>query len=105
MEQWPGADPAAARRRYDTDLRAARRAGRDVLRSDLPAAHGGAVVVLLAAVIVGILVGLTTGLLVVAAFAALFLTAYAVMCLPGVGNESPAWRRAYLLAFGWANWL
>lgn len=76
-----------------------------MLRSDLPAAHGGAVAVHLAAVIVGILVGLTTGLLVVAAFAALFLSAYVVVSLPGVGNDSPAWRRAYLLAFGWANLL
>lgn len=107
MEQWPegpAADPAAARGRYDSGTRAERRALRGALRSDLPAAHGGAVLVLLAATVVGFLRGVGFGVLLAGAFAVLFLLSLAVMLLRGVRGRD-AGRRAYVLTFGWANWL
>ena len=76
MERWPegsAADPVAARERYDSDMRAVRKALREVVRADLPAAHFGLGVVVIASVIVGLFAGPAAGALVAGAFVLLFL--------------------------------
>ncbi|MYQ49308.1 hypothetical protein GTW40_30540 [Streptomyces sp. SID4985] len=107
MERWPegpAADPEAARERYDSDMRAERKALREAIRADLPAAHFGLGIVIAASVIVGLLVGPVAGVLVAGALAVLFLVALAVMFVRGVRGLD-AGRRAYVFTFGWANWV
>ncbi|MEV7185396.1 hypothetical protein [Kitasatospora sp. NPDC093102] len=106
-EQWPegpAADPEAARERYASDLRAERKALREAIRADLPAAHFGLGIVIVASAVVGLFAGPIAGALVAGAFAALFLAALTVMLLLGIRGLD-AGRRAYLFAFGWANWV
>ncbi|MFI9600013.1 hypothetical protein ACIHCX_09045 [Streptomyces sp. NPDC052043] len=107
MEQWPegpAAEPKAARERYASDMRASRKALREVIRADLPAAHFGLGIVVVASVVVGLFAGAITGALVAGFFAALFLVALAVMLRRGIRGMD-AGRRAYLFTFGWANWV
>lgn len=107
MQQWPEgpvADPAAARERYDRDLRTARARAREAVRADLPAAHLGAGIVVVASVVAGWFAGLATGGLVAGGFALLLLVARAGMSLRGI-RGADAWWRSYLLTFGWANWI
>lgn len=107
MDRWPegpAADPEAARERYDSDMRASRKALRETVRADLPAAHFGLGLVIVASVIVGMLAGPVAGVLVAGAFAALFLVALGVLLLRGPRGLD-AGRRAYLFTFGWANWV
>ncbi|KAB1140465.1 hypothetical protein F7R91_35795 [Streptomyces luteolifulvus] len=107
MKRWPegpAADPEAARERYDSDMRSVRKALREAIRADLPAAHFGLGIVIVACVIVGLLVGPVAGALVAGAFAALFLVALVVMFVRGI-RGADARRRAYLFTFGWANWV
>lgn len=107
MERWPegaAADPEAARERYDSGMRLVRKALREVIRADLPAAHFGLGIVIVASLIVGLLVGPVAGALVAGAFAALFLAALVVMFVRGIRGLD-AGRRAYLFIFGWANWV
>ncbi|GHG24039.1 hypothetical protein ACFFSH_04840 [Streptomyces filamentosus] len=107
MEQWPEgptADPEAARERYVSDTRASRKALREVIRADLQAAHFGLGIVVVASVVVGLFAGPVVGALVAGSFAVLFLVALVVMFLRGI-RGSDAGRRAYLFAFGWANWV
>ncbi|MGW1467661.1 hypothetical protein ACWCPT_25340 [Streptomyces sp. NPDC002308] len=54
--------------------------------------------------VVGSVVGPVLGVFLGGAFAALFLGVLAVMRLRGVRGRG-AVRGAYLLTFGWANWL
>jgi hypothetical protein len=107
VQRWPEgpvADPHAARERYDTDARATRTALREVVRADVPAAHVGLGIVVVASVVVGCFAAPVVGALVVGAFAALFLVALVVVFLRGIrGLDAP--RRAYLFTFGWANWI
>ncbi|MEU1226275.1 hypothetical protein [Streptomyces sp. NPDC005828] len=107
MELWPegtAADPEAARERYAADMRAERKALLEVIRADLPAAHLGLGIVIMASAVVGLFAGPIAGALVAGSFAALFLVALAVMLLRGIRGLN-AGRRAYLLTFGWANWV
>ncbi|MFF6888075.1 hypothetical protein ACFY9F_33360 [Streptomyces sp. NPDC012421] len=107
MEQWPegpAADPVAARGRYVSDMRASRRALREVVRADLPAAHFGLGIVLVASAVAGLFASPIAGALVAGSFAALFLVALVVMLLRGIRGLD-AGRRAYLFSFGWANWV
>lgn len=107
MEPWPegtAADPEAARERYASGMRAERKALRDVMRADLPAAHLGLGIAIVASAVVGLFAGPITGALVAGSFAALFLVALAVMLLRGIRGLD-AGRRAYLFTFGWANWV
>ncbi|MER5207584.1 hypothetical protein [Streptomyces sp. NPDC002825] len=107
MERWPegpAADPEAARDRYDSDMQSVRKTLREVVRADLPAAHFGLGVVIVASVIVGLLVEPAAGALVVGTFAALFFVALVVMFIRGIRGLD-AGRRAYLFTFGWANWV
>ena len=107
MEPWPegtAADPEAARERYAADMRAERKALRAVIRADLPAAHLGLGIVIVASAVVGLFAGPIAGALVAGSFAALFLVALAVMLLRGIRGLD-AGRRAYLLTLGWANWV
>ncbi|MER8008023.1 hypothetical protein [Streptomyces sp. NPDC094149] len=104
-ERWPEgptADPEAARERYDSDMRAMRRTLRELIRADLPAAHLGLGMVIVASVIAGLSVGPAAGALVAGAFALLFLAALVVVFLRGVRGPE-AGRRAYLFTFGWAS--
>ncbi|MFF0040058.1 hypothetical protein ACFYRG_28110 [Streptomyces mirabilis] len=106
VDRWPegpAADPEAARERYDSDMRASRKALRETVRADQPAAHFGLGLVVVASVIVELLVGPVAGVLVAGAFAALFLVVLVVLLLRGLRGLD-AGRRAYLFTFGWANW-
>jgi hypothetical protein len=85
-------------------MRSARRALREVIRAELPAAHFGLGIVVVAGVVAGLLVGPVAGALVAGAFATLFLVALAAMFVRGVRGRD-AVRRAYLFTFGWANWV
>ncbi|MGW5232264.1 hypothetical protein ACWEQU_08180 [Streptomyces nodosus] len=107
MEQWPegsAADPEAARERYASDMRASRKTLRGVIRADLPAAHFGLGIVVVASVVVGLFAGAIAGALVAGFFTALFLVTLAGMLLRGISGMD-AGRRAYLFTFGWANWV
>ncbi|MFI8421133.1 hypothetical protein [Streptomyces sp. NPDC085479] len=107
MGQWPegpAADPEAARERYVSDMRASRRALREMVRADLPTAHFGLGIVIVASVVVGLFAGPIVGALMAGSFAALFLVALVVMFLRGMRGLD-AGRRAYLFTFGWANWV
>ncbi|MER5663758.1 hypothetical protein [Streptomyces mirabilis] len=107
VDRWPegpAADPEAARERYDSDMRTSRKALRETVRADLPAAHFGLGLVIVASVIVGLLAGPVAGVLVAGAFAALFLVVLGVLLLRGLRGLD-AGRRAYLFTFGWANWV
>lgn len=107
MKPWPEgtvADPEAARERFVSDMRAERKALREVIRADLPAAHLGLGIVIVASAVVGLFAGPIAGALVAGSFAALFLVALAVMLLRGIQGLG-ARRRAYLFTFGWANWV
>ncbi|MFI9102537.1 hypothetical protein ACIGXA_18645 [Streptomyces fildesensis] len=107
MQEWPegpAAAPQAARERYDTDVRLARKQAREALRADLPAAHVGLGAMLLASVIVGLLTAPPMGALVAGSFATMFAVTLAVMVLRGARGAN-ALRRTYLVTFGWANWL
>lgn len=107
MERWPegpAADPEAARERYASDMRASRKALREAIRADLPAAHFGLGIVALACVVVGLFVGPVAGILVAGSLAALFLVALAVVIFRGIRGLEAS-RRAYLFTFGWANWV
>ncbi|MFD5329466.1 hypothetical protein [Streptomyces sp. NPDC127092] len=106
MKQWPegpAADPGAARERYSSDMRAERKALREVFGADLPSAHLGLGIVIAASVVVGLLAGPIVGALVAGSFAALFLLALVVTLLRGIGGLDAA-RRAYLFTFGWGQW-
>ncbi|MFG1808025.1 hypothetical protein [Streptomyces sp. NPDC049040] len=106
MDKWPegpAAEPEAARARYDSDLAAARKGLREAMRADLPAAHLGLGVVVVAAAILGGTAGPVAGALLAAAFAALFGVVRAVMAFRGI-RGADAWRRSYVFTFGWANW-
>ncbi|MCH5674605.1 hypothetical protein [Streptomyces gilvus] len=85
-------------------MRSVRKALREAIRADLPAAHFGLGIVIVASVFVGLLVGPVAGVLVAGAFAALFLVALVVMFIRGLRGLDTG-RRAYLFTFGWANWV
>lgn len=106
MDDWPDgpADPEAARERYLRDLRENRRVLREVLRADMPAAHAGVGAVILVSVVTGCFAGPWFGALVALGFVALFALALTVLRLRGRHGRDAA-RRAYLLTFGWGNWL
>lgn len=107
MREWPegdAADPAAARERYEADMRAVRAALKEVLRADTVDAHVGLTVVVVATVVVGCFAGPAAGSAVAGAFAGLFLVALAVGLLAG-RRGADAWRRAYRFSFGWGRWI
>jgi hypothetical protein len=107
MERWPegpAADPEAARERYDSGMRGTRRALRGAIEADMPAAHLGLGVVAVASVLVGLFMGPAAGALMAGAFVPLFLAALLIMFARGVRGADTG-RRAYVLTFGWANWL
>ncbi|MFF5004442.1 hypothetical protein ACFY3G_16555 [Streptomyces phaeochromogenes] len=108
MEQeWPegsNADPDAARDRYNTDMQASRRSMRNLLRVDLPIAHMGLAITIIASVFVGVVWSPRTGVIISGAFAALFVAALAVALLAGSRGRN-AVRAAYKFTFGWADWI
>lgn len=106
-QQWPEgpyADGEAARERYEADMRASRAAVRNLFRVEMSSAHMGLVIVVAAAVFVGVVWSPRTGALVGAAFAALFVAALCVALLAG-GRGRDAVRAAYKFTFGWADWI
>lgn len=108
MEQrWPEgpkADPDAARDRYNADMRASRAAIREVFRVELPIAHVGLMLVVVASVFVSVVWSPGTGVIIAGAFAALFVVALVVALLAGKRGWGAA-RAAYKFTFGWANWI
>lgn len=89
---------------YSRDIKDARRSMREALRADLPAAHGGLGVTVVALIIVAVSAGVAWALIVAAVFTAWFVLALAVVHLRG-GRGGHAFRRAYIATFGWANWI
>ncbi|MCX4738569.1 hypothetical protein OG412_07950 [Streptomyces antibioticus] len=108
MEQsWPEgahADPCAARERYDADMRASRAAVLELFRVELPVAHMGLVITIIAGVFVGVVWSPRVGVCITGAFAGLFVVALAVALLVGRRGWG-AVRAAYKFTFGWANWI
>ena len=106
-QRWPegpNADPNAARDRYNADMRASRAAILEVFRVELPIAHVGLLLVVLAGVFVSVVWSLKTGVIIVGAFAALFVVALVVALLAGKRGRG-AVHAAYKFTFGWANWI
>ncbi|MFI5766897.1 hypothetical protein ACIA8F_38960 [Streptomyces sp. NPDC051563] len=106
MENWSKweNDESAARSRYTQDIQAERRALREALRSDLPAAHMGLGVTVIALIAIASFSGPRWTLTISGAFTAWFLLALAVIHI-GSGRGRDALRRAYIATFGWANWI
>ncbi|MFF4658931.1 hypothetical protein [Streptomyces sp. NPDC001381] len=77
---------------------------REALRSDLPAAHMGLGVTVIALIVIASFSGARWTLIVAGAFAAWFLLALAVIHI-GSGRGWDAVRRAYIATFGWGNWI
>lgn len=107
QQHWPEgshADPDAARERYNLDVRASHSAMRNLFRVELPVAHWGLVIVVIASVFVGVVWSPRTGAIIGGAFAALFVAA---LCgaLPAGSRGRDAVRAAYKFTFGWANWV
>ncbi len=99
-QRWPegpNADHDAARDRYNADMRASRAAILEVSRVELPIAHVGLLLVVLAGVFVSVVWSLRTGVIIMGAFAALFVVALAVALLAGrrgggLGRGAPPGR-------------
>ncbi|MFF3205120.1 hypothetical protein [Streptomyces sp. NPDC002962] len=106
-QQWPegpNADPDAARERYNADMQASREAVRNLFRVEMPVAHMGLVIVIVASVLAGAAWSPRTGVIIAGAFAALFVVAPAVT-LPAGGRGRNAVGAAYRFTFGWADWI
>ncbi|MFJ9595540.1 hypothetical protein ACIRS3_22620 [Streptomyces virginiae] len=101
-EKARGADSAAVP--YTRDICDERRSVRAALRTDLPAAHLGMVVTVVALIVVGSFAGLRWALIVAAGFVAWFLIALGAISIGG-GRGWGAVRRAYIVTFGWGNWI
>lgn len=106
MENWSKweNDESAARSRYTQDMQAERRALREALRSDLPAAHMGLGLTVIALIGIASFFGPRWTLIISGAFTAWFLLALAVIHI-GSGRGRDAFRRAYIATFGWGNWI
>ncbi|MFF2515827.1 hypothetical protein [Streptomyces sp. NPDC058086] len=106
-QQWPegsNADPDAARERYNADMQASRGAMRNLFRVELPIAHMGLAITIIASVFVGVVWSPRTGVIIAGAFASLFVVALAVALLAGSRGRD-AVRAAYKFTFGWAEWI
>ncbi|WP_326628602.1 MULTISPECIES: hypothetical protein [unclassified Streptomyces] len=106
-QQWPegsNADPDAARERYNADMQASRGAMRDLFRVELPIAHMGLAITIIASGFVGVVWSPRTGVIIAGAFAALFVVALVVALLAGSRGRD-AVRAAYKFTFGWADWI
>ncbi|MFD8585502.1 hypothetical protein ACFV2A_21695 [Streptomyces californicus] len=86
------------------DMRAERRSVRDALRSDLPAAHVGLGVTVVALVVVASFSGPRWTLIITGVFAGWFILAATVTRI-GSSRGWDAIRRAYIATFGWGNWI
>jgi hypothetical protein len=105
-QRWPEgrcAEPDAARARYEADLSTARRSARE-LRADLPTAHLGLAVTVIACLLVGAAWSPAAAWAVAGAFAALFTLVLTTRLVTGKGIRS-AVRTAHTATFGWANWI
>ncbi|MET9608270.1 hypothetical protein ABZZ17_24960 [Streptomyces sp. NPDC006512] len=94
----------SASSRYTRDMQQERHALREVLRSDLPAAHMGLGVTIIALIVVASLSGPRWTLIITGAFTAWFTLALTVIQI-GSGRGWDAIRRAYVATFGWGNWI
>jgi hypothetical protein len=106
-QQWqegPSADPDAARERYRADMQASRESMRNLFRVEMPIAHIGLAIAIIASVFVGVVWSPRTGAIIAGAFAALFVVALAVALVAGRRGWSAA-RAAYKFTFGWADWI
>src|SRR4051812_15097005 len=106
-QQWPegpSADPGAARARYNEDMRASRKAASAVFGVEVPIAHMGLVIALIASAVAAVVWSVKAGALIAGGFAGLFLVSLAVALLRGRRGRR-AVRAAYKVTFGWANWI
>ncbi|MEU6847382.1 hypothetical protein ABZ930_36490 [Streptomyces sp. NPDC046716] len=85
-------------------MQAERHSVREALRSDLPAAHVGLGVTVIALLVVAGFSGPRWTLIIAGSFTGWFLLALAVIHL-GSGRGWDAVRRAYIATFGWGNWI
>lgn len=85
-------------------MRESRRSARDFFRTDMPAAHLGAAVTVLACVLVGVAWSPATAVIVAAVFATLFVVALTAGLLTGRRGRN-AVRAAYKVTFGWTSWV
>ncbi len=99
-ENGDGSSPSS----YSRDIKNVRRSVREALRTDLPAAHAGLGVTVVALIVVASFSGLGWALIVSASFTAWFVLALAVIHRGG-GRGGDAVRRAYIATFGWGNWI
>ncbi|MFF9548097.1 hypothetical protein ACF1B4_31440 [Streptomyces albidoflavus] len=77
---------------------------RNLFRVEMPIAHMGLAITIIASVFVGVVWSPRTGTIIVGAFAALFVVALAVALLAGSRGWNAA-RAAYKFTFGWADWI
>lgn len=106
-QQWPegpNADPDAAGDRYNADLQASRARTRKLCRAELPVAHSGLAITIVASVVVGVACSPGAGMIIAGSFAALFVVALVVVLVAGGGGWG-AVRAAYRFTFGWAEWM
>ncbi|CAM5242175.1 hypothetical protein SCALM49S_07535 [Streptomyces californicus] len=94
----------SASSRYTRDMRAERRSVRDALRSDLPAAHVGLGVTVVALIVVASFSGPRWTLIITGVFAGWLILAATVIRI-GSSRGWDAIRRAYIATFGWGNWI
>lgn len=81
QQQWPegpNADPDAARERYKADMQASRGALRELLRVEMPVAHLGLAIAIIATIVAAVVWSPRTGAIIAGAFAGLFVIALAV---------------------------
>ncbi|WP_234327839.1 hypothetical protein [Streptomyces sp. NRRL F-2664] len=95
---------SAARPRDTLDIHEERHPVREALRSDLPAAHLGLSVTILALIVVAGFSGPRWTLIVAGVVTAWFLLALTVIHI-GSGRGWDAVRRSYIATFGWGNWI
>ncbi|MFD7833943.1 hypothetical protein [Streptomyces sp. NPDC059761] len=77
---------------------------REALRSDLPAAHLGLGVTVIALIVIASFSGPRWTLIVAGSFTAWFVLALMVIRI-GDGRGWDAIRRAYIATFGWGQWI
>lgn len=94
----------SASSRYTRNIQQERHALREALHPDLPAAHMGLGVTVVALIVVANFSGPRWTLIIAGAFTAWFILALAMIHI-GSGRGWDAIRRAYIATFGWGNWI
>lgn len=98
----PDAEPSQSR--YEQDLHADRKAVHEALRASVFGAHIGLGATVIALVVIVSLSVPFYALVVAGSFAAWFLLALTVILIGG-GRGMDAFRRAYVVTFGWGDFI